>query len=282
MSWNFYVKTNCFIDFKELYEKLRYDRSVNAIEKSKTLVYFYGPELSTRGVDVSLEEYGYKIRITFMSNGFDLRMSLRILQIISEMTGGKVYDENNNEIIGPNYLSDEFMKTSFINDMKLMFTMIRDTGKTFEFPGPTRSVFIGKKILAQNINYEKRIKTTANIIDSLFIEILFKLPEWTEGSIIAVDSNEEEKIIKLKLVTSDDSYIIQNYDYIIIGEESKEDDMILVDKEKIEKMDPDYWYFVDECTILAEKMPMESWKIFRENCKINNCYNEFKNKSKEN
>ncbi|MDR1179520.1 MAG: DUF4299 domain-containing protein [Spirochaetales bacterium] len=281
MSWTFLINTEKRIDFKEVYEKFRYDRPIDAIEQSDRLFYFYGSGSSTRGIDVSLEKHGYEIRIPVMSNRIDLSIALRLIQIISEMTGGKVYHEDQTELIGPDYLTEEFIKNSFINDMKTIFLLIREMGSIIEFPGPTRSVFIGKKILGENLNYEKRIKTTANNIESIFLEVLYKLPDWTEPSIIAVGSNEGDRFIKLKLVTSDNNYIVQNYDYIIIGgtEESKHNDMIFIDQKNLEPIMPEYWYFVDESTIVAEKMPLEEWHAFRDECRKLNCYHDFRKKA---
>jgi hypothetical protein len=282
MSRTFLIKTEKRIDFRKTYDILRYDRSVNAIEKSDTLVYFYGPGLSTRGVDVSLEKYGYEVRITTMSNRSDLSIALRLIRIISETTNGKVYDEDDNELTGPNYLAEEYIKTSFINDMKIIFSLVNDQGSTIEFPGPTRSVFIGKKVLKQNLNYVKRIKTTAYNIDSIFMEVLYGLPDFTEGSIMAAEAKDNDKLIKLKLVSPNESYIIQNYDYLIIGdsEESKTNDIIMIDQEILETIMPEDWYFVDECTIIAKKMSEVKWNTFREECKRINCYNDFQKKAK--
>jgi len=282
MSWTFLIKTENIINFKDVYLKLKYDRSVNAIEKSDVLVYFYGPGLSTRGIDVSLEKYGYEIRITVMSNESDLSLALRLIQIISEMTGGKVYNQEDDELIGPSFLTEEFINNSFINDMKTIFKIINDTGDTIEFPGPTRSVFIGKKILNENINYEKRLKTTANNIKSIFYDVLYRYDNWgIEPSIMAVESKEKDKPIKLKLVSFDDNYLVQNYDYIIIGDagKKKSNDIVLIDKNNLEIIDPKYWFFIDESTIITEKMPEDEWYIFREECRKYNCYDDFQKKT---
>ena len=283
MSWIFFIKTENRVNFKDVYIKLKYDRSVNAIEVSDTLVYFYGPGLSTRGIDVSLEEYGYEIKITVMSNESDLSLALRIMQIVSEMTGGKIYDEEDNELIGPSYLTEEFIKNSFINDMKLIFKVINDTGNTIEFPGPTRSVFIGKKILNENINYEKRLKTTAKNIESIFYDVLYRYDNWgIEPSIMAVESNEKDRPIKLKLVSADDNYLVQDYDYIIVGDagERESNDIVLIDQKNLEIIKPKYWSFIDESTIITEKMPEDEWYSFREECRKYNCYNDFQKKTK--
>ena len=284
MSWTFKIKTKKHINFKDVYVKLKYDRSVKVIEKTHNLVYFYGPELSNRGIDVSLEKYGYEIRITTMSNERDLSLALRIIQIISEMTNGKVYNEEEIELNGPSYLSNDFIRNSFINDIKTIFMLINKTGETIEFPGPTRSVFIGKKILSENINYEKRLKTTAKNIESIFFDVLYRYDNWgIEPSIMAVESNENDRLIKLKLVSGDNNYLVQDYDYIIIGgvENRKSDDIILIDKNVVEKIDPEYWFFIDESTIIIEKMPEDKWYLFRNECKENNCYDDFKKRTKK-
>jgi signal peptidase I len=207
------------------------------------------------------------------------------MQIISEMTGGKIYDEEDNELIGPSYLTEEFIKNSFLKDMKTIFNVIKNTGDTIEFPGPTRSVFIGKKILNENINYEKRIKTTANNIESIFYDVLYRYDNWgIEPSIMAVESNEKDKPIKLKLVSADDNYLVQNYDYIIIGDagEKKSNDIVLIDQYNLEKNIPKYWFFIDESTILTEKMSENEWYSFRDECRKYNCYFDFKQKAKGN
>ena len=283
MSWTYLIKTKNRIEFNEVFKKIRYDRSVNAIEKMENLVYFYSPGLSTRGIDVSLEKYGYEIRITTMSNEHDLSLALRLMQIISEMTKGNIFNNEGNELIGPSYLTDDFIKYSFINDIRIIFQIINDTGNTIEFPGPTRSVFIGKKLLGKNNNYEKRIKTTANNIESIFYDVLYRYDNWgIEPSIMAVESSDEYNPLKLKLVSGDDNYLVQNYDYLMIGDAGKNEsnDIVLIDQFSLELIKPKYWSFIDESTIITEKMSEDKWYSFRKDCKKFDCYNEFKKKAK--
>jgi hypothetical protein len=99
---------------------------------------------------------------------------------------------------------------------------------------------------------------------------------------MAVESNEKNRPLKLKLVSADDNYLVQNYDYIIIGDASKKEsnDIVLIDQHYLEIIDPKYWFFIDESTIITEKMPKDEWYIFREECRKYNCYVDFQKKTK--
>ena len=282
MSRTYTIKTDIKINLKDIFENLVKEYSnLSAEKREENYVYFYLNGMSSRGVDVSIEDIGYEIRNTVMSNKADLMLAHRIIMYLMVKTKSMAYNEDD-EIIEPNYLlnKDNF-ENGFKDDLKTIFIFIEGTGETIEFPGPTRSVFIGKTILNKYSNYKNNINFVSENIENLFLKVLYNLPDYTEGNLMGADS-KEGKMIKIKIVTHDDCYIIQNYDYIIVSneDETNKDEMVMVNIQNIRKVLPPKWEINDEITLVAPKLTLENWKHFRAKCKEVNCYNEFSEKAK--
>jgi hypothetical protein len=284
LSTVYRIKTNKKIVLKDIFDYLSNEfPNLSAEEREKDYVFFYLNGMSTRGVDVSLENYGLEIRNTVMSNKADIMLTFRIIMYLITVTESLAFDEDDNKILPGYFIDKKIIENNFKNDLRTIFLIIENMKKTIEFPGPTRSVFIGNNIFYANSDYKENIDFIAEGIEDLFLKVLYRLPGYREGALLGADSNEEDKMIKLKILTSDDDYIIQDYDYIIIGndEEMKKDGVIMLNIEKIRIILPETWEIIDECTIVAPRLTFSDWRIFKEKCKSNNCYEEFSRKTKK-
>ena len=97
---------------------------------------------------------------------------------------------------------------------------------------------------------------------------------------MGAQSKQDDKIIKLKSISSNENYIIQDYNYLMIENKKNSDDIIMISKEIISKLLPKNWNIVDESTIVAHKLNQTDWNNFIDICIKENCYNEFKIKAK--
>ena len=284
MSKVFSIKTNMNIDIEKSIKDLFNDFNNLIIEKCKEEHYFfyylYG--MSTRGVEITITDQKIEIRNRVLSNRMDLFLTYRFLTYLSNITESNIYDECD-EIISLDLFTDpKEADKQFMNDVKMVLYSIGEFKQMFEFPGTTRSVYIGNTLFEKYKDYEKNIEYVSNEIQKLFLKVLYDLPDYREGALFGSDSvDEENKIIKLKILIKDDDYIITNYDYIMLENDNKNDEPIMLNLENIKKILPKQWELIDECTIIAPKLEINDWVIFKENAKRNNCYQEFTKKTKK-
>jgi hypothetical protein len=281
MSTIFTVKTDKIIELKEVFDQLiiKY-RNLSAEEIDDNCVYFYLNGMSIRGVYVFLKKSGFEIKHNVLSNNFDMELTNDLINCISEKTNGKVYDENNNLLNNNEYIKKETVENKFLKDLETIFLYIKETGTTIEFPGTTRSFFIGKKLYNAYKDFGDAM--LVQIFQKIILFVLYGLPKYYECTSFGAESKIKDKPIKLKMLTSNDNFIIQDYDYIMIGNENEnnEDSIVMISVENINKVLPKDWQIVDECTIVANKLDDNGWMEFRIKCKENNNYLNFKKEAK--
>jgi len=279
MSVIYTIKTNKNIEFKDIFDKLieKYS-NLSAFEEDEENVFFYLNGMSIRGVYIKKIKTGFEIKNNVLSNKYDLIITNDILKYISEKTNGKVYGDENNLLSGDEYINKNELENSFERDLETVFKFIRDTNDTIEFPGTTRSFFIGKKLYSSYNDFSKNMKI--EVLQKIILNVLYGLPEFFECSPMGAQSKQDDKIIKLKSISSNENCIIQDYDYIMIENTKNSDDIIMISKETISKILPKNWNFVDESTIIAYKLDQTEWNNFINICIKENCYNEFKMKAK--
>jgi hypothetical protein len=281
MSEVFTIKTNKKLELEDIFDKLAVNyKNLSAIEEDDNCVFFYLNGKSIRGVYIFSQKIGYEIKCNVLSNNYDLMLANEIIKNINSIVDGTVYNEENEILDGNEYISVQNIENNFIRDLDTIFTYIKETGNTVEFPGTTRSFFIGKKLYSTYKDFNKNV--LINVFQKTILNVLYGLPDYYVCSPMGADSKEEGKIIKLKCISSENDYIIQDYDFILISdeEEMSENDLIMVSVDKIYKILPSKWQIVDECTIVAPKLTEIEWKQFKQECIKNNCYKEFKEKAK--
>ena len=67
---------------------------------------------------------------------------------------------------------------------------------------------------------------------------------------------------------------------LLLVNQKKNEDLVLINKNVLEMVNPKYMFFIDESTLIIQKMPIELWDEFLKNCKKNNCYDEFNKRTK--
>jgi hypothetical protein len=271
----YFIKTKKNINFENVFNQLtgKY-RNLSAEEREDNYVHFYLNGMSIRGVGITVEKNKIEIKNNVLSNEYDLMLANDLLKCISEMTNENVYNEDN-ILLENTYINEETVKNNFANDLETIFTFIQGTGKIIEFPGPTRSFFIGKKIYNTYKDFSKPL--LFEVLQKIILYVLYGLPDYRECTPMGAKSKNDDEIIKLKVFSNDDNCIIQDYDYIMIGDSKNE--IIMISLDKIYEILPKDWKIVDESTIVANKLNENDWNIFMDKCIKNNCYNEFREKA---
>ena len=281
MSEIYTIKTNDKIEFKDIYDNLAINyQNLSAIKEDDNCVFFYLNGMSIRGVYIYLKNIGFEIKCNVLSNKYDLVLANEIIKYINKNVNGKVYDEENRLLKDNEYIDKQKIENNFARDLETIFKFIGGTGDTIEFPGTTRSFFIGKKLYSTYKDFNKNV--LLKVFQNTILNVLYDLPDYYECSPMGAESKEEGKIIKLKSISSNSDYIIQDYDFIIISDEEQNNnkELIMISVNKIYEILPSKWKIVDESTIVAHKLTENEWKQFVQICLKNNCYNEFKEKAK--
>jgi len=285
MSVSYKVKANqgyLTIDLKKQIKSLfkgYKNLKIEKVDDNSTYFYLYG--MSTRGVNISVEDNGFRIRNTVLSNRIDLLLSFKLLCFLSIFTGSKIYDENDEIVQEDYFLNLDDLDKKFESDVNSVLILIENTKQTMEFPGPTRSVYIGDNLIKKLRDSRNNINIISKEIENIFLKVLYGLPDYIVGSLMSVESIKEGEMIKLKLVSKDDNRIIQNYDYIFLEVEKEGDKIIMLDNKSIRKILPDSWELADECTIIAPKLTSNEWENFKNISLKYNCFDEYNKKAKK-
>ena len=275
MSESLRIMTNKKIDMKKTISSLFDDYKNIVIEENDNNIFYYLYGNSTRGVDVTIEKDFINIRNRVLSNRADYFLSGKLTYYLASLTESKIIDEGDNIILLENLKTTDEGEKTFFRDVDSVSILLKNDTEIIEFPGPTRSVFIGKDV------YNKYKDENGNLdpekVQELFLTILYGLPDFLNSPSLGADSNEANgKIIKLKMILPNYDLIIQDYDYIVVGKE----DSILLDINGIKSILPDSWVIVDEYTIVAPQLEAKEWNKFLEKSKKINCYDEFTKRTK--
>ncbi len=146
MSVNVRIRTNYrSLDFEQVVRQLAaegYGLIVRFINPE--ICEFYQHQLSTRPIDLSLEDNGYEVRITTLACREDYELFAKTIAIVREQTNGHVYYEDDDD----GYVDDvtaffdsEWIESQMKGDAKLINTFV--LGEHVNDPAPERMHEVG-------------------------------------------------------------------------------------------------------------------------------------------
>lgn len=249
---------------------------------------FYQHRISTRPIDISLEDDGYEIRITTLACHEDYELFARTIDLVQQMVDGEVYDEDNDDKSIKDvkaYFCSEWIEKQMESDTGVLLTMI--LGEYINSPssnsrhevglfGPVCEFYLGKNLLNDlNVDFHTDWKEASNKFIERFRYSQYSRPKdirrTTTSMTINIDGKpkkEGDTPDKLTLYVQNEYDMISKSDYFALFTWNGE--QLLLKYDDFMKVAPEQWERFDNCQYftspLSDKQFKEFWDRAREYC----------------
>ena len=229
------------------------------VKNEKPTAKIYTSQRGIREVEISLEKYGYEIRLTWLASFYDHLLFRDTIQIVHEMTGGKLFHEYfDGEISDINsVLSDEYLRKNVEDEYDTLRILLKD-GKQYEIFCPNRTFIIGERISKQLLS----IKDLKEFIERL--QALIRVSQYLDinarnTALFSVENrNGETKTLTLYNNEEPNRFIVKA-DLFALS--VSEDQLITIPHDMIENIMPEDWAKVDESQFYAPTIDEVKWKV---------------------
>lgn len=290
MSVNVRIRTNYrSLDFEQVVRQLvakGYGLIVKFINPE--ICEFYQYRLSTRPIDLSLEDNGYEVRITSLACREDYELFAKTISIVQEQSNGNVYyeDDDDEYVSDANaFFSSEWIETQMESDTTSINTLVLGeyvnvprSGRMHEVGlyGPVGMFYVGKTLLKE---LDITINTNWHEVSEKLIE-KFRYSQYacpsdirrttTSMAISFSDDNDEEEDTRKhdKLTYYRQNYydMISRADYFALI--AHDDKSLVIKYEDFMKVAPSQWERFDNSQYftspLTDKQFKEFWDRARE------------------
>jgi hypothetical protein len=261
-SHSYYIATKRKMNIIDLIVKLHdKQQEVDFIRKNNTYIIFK-PEYSNRGVELSEVNDRHVIKMNFLANTYDYNLCNYMAHIICKKFDGILIDEEGKRRRIGKLFNEKKINEFIYNETNNLFDLL-SKGEEIEIKGVVRPFTIGKrtrdKILLLNkdqYKYEKALKLAELILDCQYPPSLF-IPfcDMMENMV------NNEKVYLAQVISNRQNMVIEKVRKYFISEQYGDVGIELTIDDIISVM-PQEWVLLDDYTILAKKLPEESWAKF--------------------
>lgn len=264
MSHTYTVTTNKRIDIADLISELRQKRiAAYAIDRSPTYQIFED-RYSTRGVEITEEDYGYEIRMTVLANSNDYLLCNQIAFILCNNLNGTLTDEEGNEKFIGTLFYDLDISERINSDIETTFALLRE-GHNIDIFGPIREFSFGERTRKKALELQGDKHAIAYKLSKMILACQYPPENFIPFSnLLKVRDQEGEEYYVQVLTNSKDMVIEKVKEYAVA---SDTDEKIFLKPEQLISILPDEWELLDDYTILAKQLDEENWQKFAENAK---------------
>ena len=267
MSRCYYLKSENFINLEAVQEtaqkmmKEGFSIKLDVFEPSE-------------GDQVFYEDESIVVKINTLCNYADYIMAKIILDILGNALEKETIDEEDNVIVADEYFTDEKIQQLREDDAKTVLVALKNIVKdNMQIFGVVRKIYFGYGITQELAKYEDNPKTLVKIFESIIHHVQYELPEYDMPGAALIrpkDSEDENDFLKIRMMFEGTSYILQDYDYLMVRPNEKSEEVIFIDNDdlselapKLFKRDSDF-EFADDFTIVFPKLEGKKWKQFIE------------------
>ncbi|MBQ6166251.1 MAG: hypothetical protein IJK41_02290 [Muribaculaceae bacterium] len=249
---------------------------------------FYQHSISTRPIDISLEDNGYEIRITTLACREDYELFAKTIDLVQKMVDGKVYYEDDDEerIEDVNaFFGSEWIEKQMEVDANMLLIMIlgervniSSTNDSHEVGlfGPVCQFYLGRNLLKDlNIDFHTDRKEASDKLIERFRYSQYSRPHDIRRTTTSMTMNVNNKSKKESDVPDRLTFYMQNaYDmisranyFMLVAHDEKH---LLLEYNDFMKVAPEHWERFDNCqyftTPLSDKQFKAFWDRAREFC----------------
>lgn len=264
------IKPKISLDILALKNILEKDKNLIFQQRTEDYYFLWIDEKSTKGVDLTIEENNIEIRNTILSNHYDYFLTNKLIKTITELTNGKLFNEED-ELVNsfPIYSENEMLKLEE-SDCGLIMVLSREN-EDIAIYGAHRQAHFGFETYEKYKDFIDKPKQLIESVFNVILNVQYHLPNYDYGNIMEVEKNNETKT--LKLLTNETNCIIDKYDYIMF---QTNNDPIMISNKILNSILPNEWKLVDEFTIVAPIIDEKNWKILIKKASEFDQYSSFK------
>lgn len=226
--------------------------------RGENVVYLYVDNKSTRGVDLTFEDYGYEIRNTILSSEADYNLTNLLIEVLLNITDGTLMNEDDEPIDGPYIYDEATIKEMVLHDAQTIIVLSKENNEVAIY-GPVRKTYFGKRLGKELEPFLDDLNTLSQKVFNIVLYVQYGLPDYEYGNIMAIGNTDNEDERKLcKLLTTKTDYLVDKYDYIMLYR-GEDEIPILITNEILNSILPESWKLVDEFQIVAPKLNETEW-----------------------
>lgn len=238
---------------------------------------FYIEGEAARGVHVFKEDDNIVVKINVLCNYPDYIIAKIILDMLNQVLEKNVIDEEDNIVNVEDYFADEKIQEYRETDAKMVFTMLQMANSTKQdyvhIPGVVRITYFGKDILTELKKYENESAEMLKIFDSVINHVQYELPEYDMPGAALIQpkgSEDEADMIKIRMMFEGTDYILQDYEYLLVGPINEEEGPIFIDNNDLIDICTSIFKknskfeLADDLTVVFPKMNKKDWQKFVE------------------
>lgn len=259
------------IDFDALCEKMQADTKEDFVIKFDAFAddniggRFYAEGKSVRGVDVFQENGDMVVRSTVLANIADYSIAMLLIIELQKILGHNArYEEGGDVDIA--IFSMENMQQMIEADAKLFFHMLSKTDEMMVIDGVVRKVYFNKTMYKALCKYKDDAAELAEQLGSFMFALQYSIPNYDmpRAVIVCPQKGEEDKGKKVRIMQSYKDYILQDYDFLLVGDTGKKGERIFINNEDLCAILPKPWEKADAFTVIAPALFSYEWDSFVE------------------
>lgn len=181
---------------------------------------FYIEGEAARGIQVFYEDDSIVVKINTLCNYADYIMAKIILDILGNALEKEIIDEEDNVIVADEYFTDEQIQELREGDAKTVLVALKNIVKdNMQIFGVFRKIYFGQGITQELVKYEDNPKALVKVFDSIIHHVQYELPDYNMPGAALIrpkDSEDEKDFLKIRMMFEGNSYILQDYDYLMI------------------------------------------------------------------
>lgn len=247
---------------------------------------FYQHRISTRPIDISLEDNGYEIRITTLACREDYELFAKTIDLVQKMVDGEVYYEDDDDERIENvkaFFGSEWIEKQMEIDANMLLVLVMGEHVNNSSPndshevglfGPICQFYIGKNLLEDlNVDFHTDRKEASDKLIERFRYSQYSRPKdirrTTTSMTIHVDGKpkkEGDVPDRLTFYKQNAYDMISKTNYFLLL--AQDHSNLLLEYDDFMKVAPEQWERFDNCqyftTPLSDKQFKEFWDRARE------------------
>ena len=265
MSHTYKFITKEKVDVLSVVEELRKKRSeAYVIDRAPTyLIFQYGA--SARGIEITEEEEGYEIRMTFLSNTNDYLLCNDIVFILCEKWSGVIIDEEGDERFIGTLFYDYDISERISSEINVIKALINEGEDNLSIFGPIREFTLGPKIIEKFMSLKGDNYAIAFQLNKMVLNCQYPPEDYQPHSNFLQSFYDDGKPYYVQLLTNQKDIVVEKEDrYAIWTPETP----ILIEANELAPIIPSEWVLLDDYTMLAKPIALSSWDEFVERARL--------------
>ena len=222
-----------------------------------------------------LKSKKFVIRAAVLSNEFDYLICENIITVLVENFNLSIRAEEDEMTLDSissikSYFLPERITIERKIECNVIASMIKKIRDTMRFDGVKEPAYFGINFIEQNKTDNPMDDKLLQAFDDVMNKIQWGLPDYVKPSPAAIDKKDGSKPIMIRIMFSGMDYILNDYEYLLLGDNAANDEVIFIDNNDLKTIIKELnlpWKTPDSFTVIAPKLSITEWNRFVEAAK---------------